>query len=83
MIYTVVWSEPANDALAELYRNATNKQDVTDASNWFDRALRSDPARLATQLGHYWALAREPLEVLFEIDDGDRMVRVFLVRKTN
>jgi hypothetical protein len=37
MIYTVVWSETANDALIELYRLAGKKQDITDASNWFDR----------------------------------------------
>jgi hypothetical protein len=83
MIYTVVWSEAADNALADLYHNAADKQELTDASNWFDRILRNDPARLATPFGDYWALAREPLEVLFEIDDGDRMVRVFLVRRMN
>ena len=83
MIYTVVWSEVANDALAELYRLAGDKQAITDASNWFDRTLRIDPKRFATQMRHYWTLGREPLEILLDIDDNDRMVRVFLVRRTN
>jgi mRNA-degrading endonuclease RelE of RelBE toxin-antitoxin system len=81
MIYTVVWTPSARKALWDLYFAASNRQEVSNASNWIDEALKRDPLRNATQLGRHWKLARRPLEVLFGVDDGDRMVKVLMVRK--
>jgi hypothetical protein len=37
MIYTVVWTKPALSLLADAWSAATDRQAVTDASNWIDR----------------------------------------------
>jgi hypothetical protein len=43
MKHTVVWLKAAQDLLATLWVNASNRQDITDAANVIDAQLRSDP----------------------------------------
>ena len=45
MIYTVVWTQTAVNALADIWNQAADRQAVARASNWIDRQLRTDARR--------------------------------------
>lgn len=83
MRYTVVWVRTAERRLTELYNQAADKQAVTDSANRIDRELRNDPDTKGKSFGRFFAYEDDPLAVLYEVDPGDRMVRVILVRRTN
>lgn len=80
MIFTVVWLPNAEDRLAELWNSAADKQDVTDAADWIDAALRTNPLKKVVSVDNLFYLRRDPILVLCDIDEGDRMVRVVDVR---
>ena len=83
MRYTVVWVRTAERRLTELYNQAADKQAVTDSANRIDRELSNDPDTKGTPFGRFFAYTDDPLAVLYEVDPGDRMVRVIQVRRTN
>lgn len=43
MRYTVVWSDPALDQLADFWIRSTNRNAVTAAQHQIDQTLRIDP----------------------------------------
>jgi plasmid stabilization system protein ParE len=83
MIYTVTWTKSAQNALADIWNHAPDKQAVTDASNRIDRDLRLDAHRKGRALGNHRVWIDPPLVVAFTVDPGDCMVRVIQVRRTN
>ena len=80
MIYTVIWIPSAEARLVTLWSNAIDQQAVADASNRIDVELRVNPDRKGIPFGDRWVYTDDPLAVLYEIDPGDRMVRVIGVK---
>lgn len=79
MKWTVVWVTDARNELADLWMSASDRQAVTDAADWIDRALAWDPVGLGIQAADDWFLERPPLAVSFEVVPDDCMVRVVQV----
>jgi hypothetical protein len=80
MNYTVLWDPDAEQALADIWMNASDRGDVTAAADQIDRVLRIDPQ----QQGESRAQGRRvlliaPLGVLFRVLEQDRIVRVIQV----
>ena len=59
---------------------AQDKQAVSDAANEIDRLLRDHALTVGGEFGDLRRVIVEPLEVLYQVDPGDRMVRVISVR---
>jgi hypothetical protein len=81
MKYTVIWVPSARARLAELYVQASDKQALSVAANRIDRELKRDADAKGAPWGRFRVYSDDPLAVLFEVDPGDRMVRVFVVRR--
>jgi len=80
MIYTVLWDPSATLHLATLWNGAIDRQAVTDSSVRIDAELRVDPDRKGIPFRDRWIYTDDPLAVLYEVDPGDRMVRVIAVK---
>jgi plasmid stabilization system protein ParE len=79
--YTVVWSLRAQNRLAQLWTDASDKKAVSAAANAIDALLAVDPQTKGTPLNeNLRALAIPPLHVLFTVYELDRIVRVASVR---
>ena len=82
--YTVVWSRPAENQLAQLWTDAANRQAVTDAANAIDTELATKPLEKGLILSEgLRVLNVPPLHVLFTVQEADRLVQVVLVRPLN
>jgi len=77
MSYTVVWVPAAEQELAELWLNAAQRREVTEAAREIDSRLRFSPAEQGESRprGRRILLVL-PLGVTFEILPEDRIVRV-------
>jgi hypothetical protein len=80
MRYTVVWSPPAEAALARLWMAAPDQNALADAANRIDRALLNDPETKGTSFGRFYVREERPLSVLYEVVPDDRMVIVWTVK---
>lgn len=82
MIYTVAWTSTAEDALAAIWNDASDRSEVSEAADRIDSILRRDPDLRVRGLSEgLYALVQEPLAVLVEIDPDDRLVLVVQVRR--
>jgi hypothetical protein len=81
MIYTVVWVPSAEARLIQLYLQASDRQAVTDSANRIDDEVKVDPDRKGIPFGNFNAYYDDPLAVLYEVDPGDCMVRVLVVKR--
>jgi hypothetical protein len=81
MKYTVVWSPPAQATLANLWLHAQDKQAVANASDRLEIALKHDPERKGRPFGKYFVREETPLNVLYQVDPGDCMVRIITVKR--
>jgi hypothetical protein len=80
MRYTVLWSPVAEQRLAALWTDAVNRKAVTDAANAIDRQLANDPDELGeSRSDGTRVLFVPPLGILFQVNEGDRMVTVLAV----
>ena len=82
MRYTVVWEKPAEAQFLRIWMSATDRQEVSDASVRIEHDLATDPDTKGTPHGIFHTYRDDPLAVLFHIDPGDCMVRIFQVRRT-
>ena len=80
MIYTVTWDPSAEARLTTLWNTAIDQQAVADSSNRIDVELRVDPDRKGIPFRDRWIYTDDPLAVLYEIDTGDRKVKVVAVK---
>ncbi len=83
MRYTVLWSPEAEDQLAEIWLEAADRNAVTAVQATIDEELATDPESKGKEASE--GLRRfkvEPLIVLFEIQLGDRSVKVTAVRRS-
>ncbi len=81
MKFTVTWMPSAEQQLAHLWMNASDRQAVADSANRIDRTLKHHADTKGEPLGPFLALYDEPLSVLYMLDAEDRMVRVIQVRQ--
>lgn len=78
MTYTVLWTPSAESELARLWTTAADRAQLTNAADALDAALARDPRALGESRGGETRIAVEPpLAVLFDIDEDDRIVRVW------
>ena len=80
MRYTVLWSPEAERRLAEIWLEAADRNAVAAAQGTIDDELATGPESKGTEVSE--GLRRfkvEPLVVLFEIQPGDRSVKVTAV----
>jgi plasmid stabilization system protein ParE len=81
MKYTVVWQPLAEQKLAAIWTDASDRKAVTSAANAIDRLLQLDPElKGESRSGSERVLIVPPLTVAFEIREPDRMGRVLSVR---
>ena len=82
MKFTVVWSPSAGDQLAEIWLDASNRQGVTAAQAAIDVELGEDAHSKGRELAEdLFVFSVAPLQVLFELLEPDRLVRVIGVRQ--
>ncbi len=80
MKYTVTWSDAAIARLADIYNRASDRQAVRAASDQIDVDLKNSADRKGIPLDDSRRVLRiPPLAVMFVVDPGDCMVRVFRV----
>lgn len=82
MIFTVVWDESAEVALASLWVSTTDRQAVTDAALRIERALRTNPDSKGIPHKSLMIYTNEPLAALYSVDSEDRMVRIIAIKET-
>jgi mRNA-degrading endonuclease RelE of RelBE toxin-antitoxin system len=82
MKYTVLWSPEAEDLLAEIWLGATDRTAITSAQPLIDAELANDPETKGTEVSEgLRRLKVEQLMVLFEVQAGNRLVKVTAVRQ--
>jgi hypothetical protein len=81
MKWTVVWDRPALGQLANLWMYAPDRQAVTESADRIERELRVDADKKGAPFGVYRILVDDPLSVLFTVDPGDCMVKIWQVRR--
>ena len=80
MSYTVIWLKSAESELAEVWLNATNRDQVTAAANEIDIRLRANPENEGeSRTRQRRILLVPPLGVTFEVHRDDALVRILEV----
>jgi len=79
--YTVVWPGGAEDDLAEVWLNASDRNAVSAATFAIDRELAQDATQKGLEVSEgLRAFYEPPLRVLFAVREEDRIVEVLRVR---
>ena len=80
--FTVIWWPPAQDDLALIWLDTNIRGRVADAANMIDRELSDTPSQkgIAKHEG-LREIAVQPLVVQFSVDNEDRQVTIWSVRK--
>jgi hypothetical protein len=76
MPFTVTWDPSAQNNLALIWINATDRTAVTNAANFIDRRLRISPDSAGQDLSGFRMFTVPPLTVTFTVSPGDRLVTV-------
>ena len=80
MSYRVGWKRSAENHLADIWTNASDRQEVADAANRIERMLERDPHACGeSRGGSRYVTIEEPLAVLYKVDDDDLFVHVLKV----
>jgi hypothetical protein len=82
MRYTVIWIREAEVELTNLWLDAADRSSITQAATEIDGQLRSDPLNFgeSRQAGERIGFV-VPLAVEFTVDEQERRVYVFHVRR--
>jgi hypothetical protein len=81
MRFTLIWKPAAERRLAQIWIEAGDRKAITDAANAIDRALRYQPLTLGeSRDGQTRILVEEPLVVVYEAREADRLVEIMDVR---
>jgi hypothetical protein len=81
MKYTVTWLKGAQNHLATIWVDATDKQAVTDAANAIDAELSANAEQKGTPVAEgLRGLYIPPIHVLFTVKEQDRLVELVSVR---
>lgn len=82
--FAVVWWQFAKSRLADLWLEAADKATVTRAANEIDQQLAADPELCAEDCHEgLCRLTVDPLAVQFTINNLDRRVTVWTVRRSD
>ena len=77
MNYVVDWLPAAQQQLAQIWTDASDKMAVTTAANAMDRELERDPFSLSeSRAGARRIMVIAPLAILFDVDQTQRSVNV-------
>lgn len=79
--YTVVWVRSAQNELAQIWQDASDRIAVTNAADAIDNELSEDAILKGSALSE--GLHSEfmpPLKVIFTVSEEDRLVEVLRVR---
>ena len=80
--YTVVWHDSTLDELAEIWIKARDRNAVTTAAHIIDVELSEDAEAKGVEVSEgLRALFVPPLRILFNVDEGDRLVEVARIRR--
>ena len=80
MKYTVVWRSAAEQALAQIWTDAIDRQAVTDAADLIDSMLGSSPRDVGeSRAGETRILTVMPLSIYYDVHHDDRLVAVWAV----
>jgi hypothetical protein len=78
---TVIWLQQAQQELAQIWLDAQDRRAVTIASATLDAELAVDPKTKGKHLAEGLRKLRvPPLEVLFQLREGDRTVELASVK---
>ncbi|MSQ97032.1 MAG: hypothetical protein EXR98_21100 [Gemmataceae bacterium] len=81
MKFTVVALESVDATLATLYYEAADPQTITDAANWMERELKTDPLTKVSPIDNLYYLRRDSLVALCEISVPDRIVKIVEIHR--
>ena len=81
MRYTVTWLRDAEDELANLWNQATDRQAVTDAANRMEQSLMRDADQKGRALNGRRILIDAPLALTFTVSPVDCLVTVVWVER--
>jgi plasmid stabilization system protein ParE len=77
-MYTVVWAPLAEQELAEIWNDASDRAEITAAANEIDSALVRDPLDFGEARQGITRIAFEkPLAILFDVHEDQQKVRVW------
>jgi plasmid stabilization system protein ParE len=76
MRYTVVWSVAAQNELARIWLQASDRQAVTKAANRIDAILAVSPETKGEEFYRDRLIVDPPLHVVFAVSPDDRRVEV-------
>jgi len=80
--YTVVWHDSTLDELAEIWVKARDRNAVTAAAHIIDVELSDDAETKGVEVSEgLRAFFAPPLRILFNVDEGDRLVEVACIRR--
>ncbi len=80
MNHTVVWKPAAEQELASIWNESSDRADVTAAANAIDRLLRTSPQDQGeSRNGITRIMFVHPLGVIFDVQQQDRLVSVLRV----
>ena len=81
MRYTLIWKPAAERRLAQIWMEGKDRKAITVAAAAIDRALRYQPLTLGeSRSGQIRILVEEPLVVVYEVREADRLVEILDVR---
>lgn len=69
------------DALTELWLAASDKQAVTDAANWIERELKTNPLSKVTRVDDHYFIHRDPLVALSRIRVDQQSVMIVEIHR--
>jgi hypothetical protein len=79
MRFTVTWHPSAEQELAEIWLQASDRGDVTQAANLIDQALASEPLAHGEDFYGDRILVSLPLAVTYTVSQPDRSVQILQV----
>jgi hypothetical protein len=83
MKFTVVWTSPSQNDLADLWISAEDRAAITKAADMIDRLLRQAPfANSESRTSNSRIMIVPPLAVAYDVSEKDCLVTVWAVWKT-
>jgi len=77
MTYTVVWKPDAHAELADIWTSSQNRQALSEATNHIDHLLKTAPHQQGeSRDGSLRIMFVEPIGVIFDVSEDDRIVSV-------
>ena len=79
--YTVIWWQAADDELARLWLDSSDRAQITEAARGIDLWLSRQGASAGKEIHEgLCALEVDPLRVQYSVEQDDRTIRVWTVR---